>query len=403
MLLNHPDLIEEVLVTRNRDFIKHYALRLLRPVLGNGLLLSEHAMWLRQRRLMQPAFDRQRLQGYGAAMVAGAQRMMANWHDGQTCDLHDEMAALALRIAAKTLLDVEVADEFDQVADALDVIQSDFKQRFASVFPRPAWLPTPAGFRLRRAVKRLDAIIGRIIRQRRVSRQDRGDLLSMLLAARDEDDGRGMTDRQLRDEVMTMFLAGHETTANVMTWTWWLLAKHPEAEETMLEELNRVVGFRTPKPEDAARLPYVRAVVQEAMRLYPPAYIVGREACQSSEVGGRPIPRGATLLMSQWVTHRDPRWFDVPDRFDPQRWIGARAATIPKHAYFPFGGGPRVCIGANFAMMEVALVLATVAPRFRFALQKEGELKPWPSVTLRPASAVRAVLTRRADSGKTAQ
>jgi cytochrome P450 len=256
---------------------------------------------------------------------------------------------------------------------------------------------------VKRALAQLDEVIHGIIRQRRAAEAGGGDLLSILLRARDAEDGRGMTDRQLRDEVMTLFLAGHETTANALAWAWYLLATHPQAEAQLLADLGAVLAGRTPTVADLPRLGCAERVILEAMRLYPPAYLVGREALEDCTVGGHRVPRGTTVFMSQWVLHRDPRFFEAPDEFRPQRWADGLAQRLPKCAYFPFGAGPRVCIGNTFAMMEATLILATLAPAFRFALVPGQAVKPWPSVTLRPADGINVVLqSRQHDKGPSA-
>jgi cytochrome P450 len=394
-LVNLPDAIEAVLVTQSRNFTKHFALRLNPLVLGKGLLTSEGDFWLRQRRLAQPAFHRTRIAAYGAVMVDYTQRMLTGWSAGQTCDILTEMMRLTLAIAAKTLFDAEVGAEADTVGTALQLLQANFIARFNSLLPLPVWVPTPNNLRLKRAVRQLDEILYGFIRQRRQSGVDRGDLLSLLLHARDEDDGSRMTDQQLRDEAMTLFLAGHETTALTLSWAWYLLATHPEAADRLLAEVRALLDGRAPTVEDLPRLRYTEGVVLEALRLYPPAYVVGREAIRDCEVGGFRVPAGTTLLMSQWVVHRDARYFDEPEKFRPDRWVGDLAQQLPKFAFFPFGGGPRICIGNTFAMMETVLVLATIAPRFRFTVLPAHPVVPWPTFTLRPRHGIRAVLTPR--------
>jgi cytochrome P450 len=394
VVLCHPDAIEQVLVTQSRNFIKHFLLRQNRLLLGNGLLTSEGDFWLRQRRLIQPAFVRQRVLGYADVMVAYAERLLAGWGDGETRDLHVEMTRLTLGIAAKTLFDADVAGDAPEVGAALAVALARYERRIGGIYPVPHWLPTPGNRRLLRAVARLDEIVYRFIRQRRHSRAERDDLLSLLLHARDEDDGSRMTDRQLRDEAMTLFLAGHETTALALTWAGYLLALHPEVHDQLLGELGAVLGGRAPTAADLPRLTYTEHVVLEAMRLYPPVYAFGREALHDCEVMGYAIPARTTVFMSQWAMHRDPRWFEAPEKFDPGRWADGLAARLPKFAYFPFGGGPRLCIGNTFAMMEAVLVLATVAQRFRFAPVPGQEVVPWPSMTLRPKHGIQVVLRR---------
>jgi cytochrome P450 len=394
-LVNHPDPIEEVLVTQSRHFIKHFALRLNPLILGKGLLTSEGDFWLRQRRLIQPAFIRSRLAAYGPAMVAAAERVLAEWKPGEVRDMASEMSRITLDITAATLFGGDAHDSSTEVRDILQFMQESFLVRFSRIIPIPIWVPTPHNLRARKLVRRLDEIVYGFIQQRRHNGEDRGDLLSILLHARDEDDGRGMTDLQVRDEAMTLFLAGHETTALALAWTWYLLATHPEAEERLLTELSDVLAGRSPTVEDLPRLKYTEAVVTEAMRILPPVYAIGREALDDCEIGGFLIPRKTTILMSQWVVHHDPRWFHKPEKFQPDRWLNDLAHQLPKYAYFPFGGGPRLCVGNTFAMMELVLVLATIAPRFQFTLKPDHPITPWATFTLRPQHGIPAPIAPR--------
>jgi cytochrome P450 len=395
LLVSNPDLIEQVLVTNSRHFSKHYLLRLLRPLLGDGLLESEGEFWLRQRRIMQPAFHRQRLEGYGAVAVECTRQMLAGWRDGEARDLHVEMMRLTLDIAVRALLGIERAGDTEGVSKALDLLMHDFIYRFEHPVTLPLWVPTPWNRRVAAALHFLDSLIRGLIRQRRSATGPGDDLLSRLLHARDEEDGRGMTDQQLRDEVMTLFLAGHETTANALAWTTYLLAQHPAVEEKLLREVREVVGERLPGPADLPRLAYTERVVLESMRLYPPVYAFGRQAVRACTIGDFEVPAGRTVIISQWVVHRDPRWWDRPEVFDPDRWVGQAARGLPKYAYFPFGGGPRVCIGNTFALIEATLVLATLVPRFRLRLAPGHMVKPWPSVTLRPAHGIPMLIASR--------
>jgi cytochrome P450 len=394
LLISHPDLIEEVLVANSRHFIKHFALRLNPLVLGKGLLTSEGDFWLRQRRLIQPVFVRSRIAGYAPAMVAAARRVTASWQSGEHRDIMVEMMRLTLAIAAKTLFDADVDDAAQDIVAALQILQDSFINRFGAMLPLPIWLPTPGNVRLRRAVRRLDDILFGFIRQRRAQNIDRGDLLSLLLNARDEE-GSGMTDRQVRDEAMTLFLAGHETTALALSWTWYLLAQHPDVEEKLAAEVRQIVGARDPTVEDCPRLQYTEAVVLESMRLYPPAYVIGREAIDDCVIGGYQVRRGSTVMMSQWVVHRDPRLYGDAERFRPERWSEAATKALPKFAYFPFGGGPRLCIGNTFAMMELVLVLAAIAQRFYFRMQSGSPVTPMPTFTLRPRPGIPAEIAPR--------
>ncbi len=393
-LLFHPDLIEDVLVTQNQCFIKHFALRMNPLVLGKGLLTSEGDFWLKQRRLIQPVFNRSRIASYAPAMTQAAQRVVADWKDGEPRNMLAEMMRVTLMIAAKTLFDAEVGKETQQVVAALDYLQDNFLKRFNRMFSPPVWVPTPGNLRLRRAVRQLDDILYGFIRQRRQDNTDHGDLLSLLLQARD-DDGGCMTDRQLRDEAMTLFLAGHETTALVLSWAWCLLAQNPQAAAKLHAEIDDVLQGREPTSDDVPRLKVTEAVILESMRLYPPAYMVGREAIADCEVGGYPVPRGMTLFMPEWVVQRDPRFFPEPEQFRPERWQEERIKQMPKFAYFPFGGGPRLCIGNTFAMMEMVLVLAVIAQRFHFRMQPGAVVTPLPTFTLRPTNGIPGVISVR--------
>lgn len=327
-------------------------------------------------------------------MVQAAQRVVRDWKDGERRDMLTEMMRLTLMIAAKTLFDAEVGQETQQVVDALDFLQDNFLRRFNRILSPPFWLPTPGNRRLRRAVRQLDDILYGFIRKRREAGGGQTDLLSLLLHARDEQGGR-MTDRQLRDEAMTLFLAGHETTALALSWAWYLLAQNPLAEARLHAEVDEVLRGREPNADDCPNLKFTEAVILESMRLYPPAYLVGREAIADCELGGFTVPRGTTLMMPQWVVQRDPRFFPEPEQFRPERWQEERIKQLPKFAYFPFGGGPRLCIGNSFAMMEMALVLAVIAQRFQFRIVPGSIVTPLPTFTLRPQNGIPGVIEAR--------
>jgi cytochrome P450 len=389
-LLSHPDLIEQVLHSRN--FVKHYALRMNRRLLGNGLLSSDGDFWLRQRRLMQPAFLRERITTYADSMVELAERLANTWQPGATRDVYADMRQLTLEIAARTLFGAEATGQGPAVHKALQAAMDSFNNRIFSVLRLPESFPTPANLRAGRAIKRLDKILYGIIERSRADGK-KDDLLSILLHARDEE-GTGMTDKQLRDEAMTLFLAGHHTTALALTWGWYLLAQHPEVMEQLRAELRTVLGGRAPTAADLPHLRYTEMVVQEVMRLRPPAYIIGRQAVEACEIGGYHLPAGGTVLMSQWVVQRDPRWWDDPERFYPGRWADGLAKRLPRYAYFPFGGGPRICIGNLFAMMEATLVLATLARNYTVKLVPGPPVRPKPRLTLAPDRGIEVVLER---------
>ena len=383
-----PAEIHEVLVDRAADFRKSFGTRMLTPLLGNGLLTAEGDEWLRHRRLAAPAFHRERVEGYGRTMARYAQDSVDSWTDGEVLDLHDEMTGLTLRIVARTLFDNDVTARIAEVASLGTWIQDFYYLRFASLrFLIPTWLPTPGNRQLARATRRLDDVVYGIIRERRPG-EDRGDLLSMLLRARDEQ-GAEMSERQVRDEVMTLLLAGHETTALALSWAFLLLDRNPEARDRLEAELAAVLGDGPASPDEVPALPYTQAVVNETLRLYPPAYVTGREAIRATTIGGIRIPKRHIVLISMYTTHRDARFFPEPDVFRPERWLDGLEKRLPRGAFIPFGMGSRKCVGASFAMMEATLLLATIARRWRFELEP-GAIGTHPSITLRPAAAMPA-------------
>ncbi len=393
MLLSHPANIEQVLVTDNKKFIKNFAVSFfLRPLLGNGLLVNEGENWLRQRRLIQPTFAKPRLEHYSHAMVELTDRMLQSWQTGDERDMAREMMQLTMAIAGKTLLGVDVGDRYREVVVCLEGVMHDFLARFRSPLPLPYWLPTPGNWWLKRTIRRLDGILQQMIDERRAviasESESRGDFLSLLIAARDEADGTPLSNQQVRDEVMTMFLAGHETTANALSWTWYLLGQHPEQQQRVRNEVDDVLHGRPPTPADMPRLAHCERIIREAMRLYPPAYVIGRRCEEDCTIGSHFIPAMTNVLMSQWVVHRDERWFENPHEFRPDRWTPEFTHALPKYAYFPFGGGPRACIGKEFAMLEAVLILATMAQRIELQLIDEEPLPILPAITLRPAKPV---------------
>jgi cytochrome P450 len=388
--LYHPADIEYVLSTNSRNFIKSRTLRspFFQRLVGNGLLTSEGEEWKRQRRLAQPAFHRQRISGYGEVMVDYAVRMISEWRDGEERDIHRDMMRLTLEIVVKTLFNANVSGDADKVGQVLSRLVKPFASQATLKWILDNRLPTPAHRRFNQAAREIDEIIYRIISERRASSRDQGDLLSMLLAAHDED-GSQMTNRQLRDEVMTLFLAGHETTALTLSWAWYLLAQDPEVEKKFHSELDEVLKGRLPTTDDMANLKYTEKIAKESMRLYPPAFGVGRETIEECEIGGYRIGAKSQVFMFQWVTQRDARYFEEPHRFSPDRWTDDFSSALPKYAYFPFGGGPRLCIGNYFALMEVVLLLATVGQRFKFSLLPDHPVSLLPAMSLRPRDGIR--------------
>ena len=395
--INHPDYIRDMLVTSAHKFEKSPAIKSMKPVLGEGLLTSEGDFHLRQRRLAQPAFHRQRIAAYGSLMAEYAGACRDRWKHGQRVDLHAEMMSLTLRVVGKTLFDYDLTVDSAQIAQSLETMLEMFRIMMMPFARQLEGLPLPGMMRLRRARLRVDAIVRRIIRERRAEARDHGDLLSMLLAAQDtEGDGGSMTDNQLRDESITLILAGHETTSNALTWAFYLLANHPEAEARLHAELDSSLAGRLPSPDDLPALPYTERVLAEAMRLYPPAYAVGRWTLEDHAFGPYEVPKHSVVLSSQWVIQRDPRFYPDPMRFDPDRWTPEARAARPKFAYYPFGGGNRVCIGEGFAWMEGILILATLAQQWRMRLAPGYQPVLWPAVTLRPRNGMPMFLERRA-------
>lgn len=392
-LVSKPDWIRDILVTHQTNFTKSRFLERAKILLGEGLLTSEGEFHHRQRRLVQPAFHRDRLIGYASSMVEGTARARELWTDGAQLDMSREMMHLTLSVVAKTLFSANVTSEADNIGAALTQVMVLFDM---VLMPFSEWiekLPLPHVRRFQKARDFLDRTIYGIIAERRASKEDKGDLLSMLLLAQDEENATGMTDRQIRDEALTLFLAGHETTANALMWTWYLLSQNPSAAAKFYEEVDRVLEGRLPAFDDLPQLKYTEGVFAEAMRLYPPAWVVGRRAKTEYAIGQFIVPARAILMMSPWVVHRDPRWFPDPDQFIPDRW--SVASDRPKFSYFPFGGGTRVCIGERFAWMEGVLLLATIAQRWRFKLVPGHPIASSALITLRAKHGMKMVAERR--------
>jgi cytochrome P450 len=396
--VNDPQEIKNVLVTHDRNFTKGRGLQRSKRLLGEGLLTSEGATHLRQRRLMQPAFHRERIAAYGDTMVEYADRARQAWHDGATLDIAQEMSRLTLSIVGKTLFDADVQSQAAEVGVALTGVLETFWMTMLPFADLLDYLPVPKLRRARAARARLDGIIYGMIAERRRSSRDHGDLLSMLLSAQD-DQAEGaagrMTDQQVRDESMTIFLAGHETTANALTWTWYLLSAAPEVEAQLHAEVDRVLQGRRPRVADIGALPFVERVVTESMRLYPPAWIIGRRAIAAYPLGPYVAPARSILVMSPFVVQRDARRYKDPERFDPDRWTPEFRAALPKFAYFPFGGGSRQCIGESFAWMELILLVATIAQQWQLRLAPGHPVVPQPLVTLRTKYGMRMTVSKR--------
>ena len=399
--VNHPDSIRQVLVTDHAKFAKSRALERARKLLGNGLLTSDGAEHQRRRRLVQPAFHRAQIPGYAATMVEHAQRLEASWQDGQTIDVSSEMMRLTLGIVARTLFDADIESEADAVGEALTDVLESFWLTLLPFSDVVEALPLRALKRSARARARLDDLIFDMIRARRAHGGSRRDVLSMMIGSEDEGGASGLNDREVRDEAMTLLLAGHETTANALMWTWYLLSQAPDVRSRLHAEVDRVLAGRTATVADVDSLPYVLAIATESMRLFPPVWAIGRRAKVPAMLGTYPMPAGAMVFMSQWTMHHDARFYPEPQRFLPDRWTAEFRASLPKHAYFPFGGGPRTCIGESFAWMELVLILATIAQHWELELVPGHPVVTQPLLTLRARHGMRMTLRRRAAVART--
>ncbi len=383
-VIDEPELIQDILITRSALFRKSRILQKAKSFLGEGLLTSEGEFHKRERRLVQPAFHRERLARYGQIMADISARQRDRWRPGQTIDAAEEMMRLTLAIVGQTLFSADVERDAREVGEAMTALIGMFS---VYMLPFAEWiekLPVPLAFRIRRGRETMDRIVYGLIAERRRTGEDRGDLLAMLLAASDAEGGTGsLTDRQVRDEAMTLFVAGHETTANALAWTWYLLSRHPEVEQRLHEEVDRVLGGRLPGVDDLAQLRYTEQVLAESMRLYPPAWAIGRMAWDEVEIGGYRAPKDTIFLISPYRLHRQERFYPAPEQFDPNRFLPERRESRPRLSYLPFGAGPRICIGERFAWMEGIFALAVYAQRWRLRLAgPEPELLP--QITLRP-------------------
>src|SRR3984957_1285120 len=394
ILLNLPEYVEQVTIVQHAKFHKNTLTKdVTERLLGQGLLISEGEFWRRQRRLAQPAFHRSRIAEYGATMVECADTHSKTWRDGEIRDLAQEMMAMTLDIAVRTLFGTRLADEAENVGHSLGFLMRYSLRKARSPLKIPESWPTPANRRAKRETEFLDSLVYRIIAERQKeidsgAPNPHNDLLAMLMGAMDED-GTQMTPKQLRDETMTLFLAGHETTALTLSWTWYLLSENPLAEARLHEELQSVLGGRAPQVADLERLPYLKAVISEVLRLFRAAYTIARTSIAPCTVGGYDFPVDTTFIMSQWVMHRDARYFEDPEAFRPERWLDGLENRLPTGAYFPFGDGPRRCIGQGFALLELGLVVARIAQRFRFKLVPGHPVVPEPLVTLRAKHGIR--------------
>ena len=402
-LVSDPAHIKHVLQDNARNYHKSPLYERLKDGLGNGLLTSEDSFWLRQRRLAQPAFHRQRLMTMADAMVDCIEHVLDRWDraasSGETIDVVAEMMALTQAIIVRTMFSTDLGATAEIVNRTWPIINRRIGETFWST-KLETRLPLPANRRFQRALGELEAVVYRIIADRRQARRDESDLLSMFLSARDEESGTGMTDRQLRDEVMTMLLAGHETTSLALSWTYYLLSQHPDVDQRIADEVERVIGDARPAFAHVDRLTRTRQALEESLRLYPPAWGFSRLSLGDDDIGGYRLPKGSIVFLIPFVVHRRPKLWPDPNRFDPDRFTPERDAERPRFAYIPFGGGPRGCIGNQFAMLEAQLIVAAIAQRYRIELLPDQEIRPEPLITLRPKPGVRARLTKRARRSK---
>jgi cytochrome P450 len=393
-LVTDPSLIQEVLQTKASFFVKSADYRNLKAVFGSGLLTSDGPAWLEQRRMLQPAFNHSRLDSYAKLMLGSTRDALDKWCDGDVRDIHQDMMGLTLKIVAQTLFATDVPGQIQPISDAVSAVFRDLSA--SSMFiPALRYLPTPKNLRWRRSVNRLNQIIrGLLYEARRAPNRAEG-LLGMLLNARDSA-GSPLNDLQIRDELMTMFLAGHETTAVALSWTLHLLSMHPRVESVLRDEISRIDFSSATVQHQIASLPYTRAVLQESMRLYPPVWTIGREAKSPVEIGGHTLPSGAQVWICQWIVHHDSRFFPSPDEFMPERWLGDNTGVVARFRYLPFGAGLRVCIGQSFAMLEAAIILVCLLQRFRLSRPSGKIVRASPWFTLRPAEGVPMVVTQLA-------
>lgn len=398
--LRHPDYIQYVLRDNSKNFIKQTLVyKMLKPLLGTGLLLSEGTFWLRQRRIAQPSFHRERIASFAATMTEATEEMLQRWDtpagQGTPIDVAQEMMALTFRIVTETLLSKNMSHVTSTVGRSLTLVLEDIQRRWNSFVPIPLAIPTPQNLRIRKALRDLKKSAADIIEDHHRFPGHYADLLSMLMEAKDEETGEKMNDAQLLDEVVNIMLAGYETTSNALTWTFYLLSQNPDAEQKLSDELKRVLSGRTPTVDDLAKLPYTEMVVKEAMRLYPPVWWLDRRVVEDDEIGGVRIPKNSVVILSPYMMHHHPVFWKNPEKFDPERFTPENVSRMHPFSYLPFSHGPRQCIGNNFAMMESRLVLATIAQRYRLELAPGTSVEPTPAVVLKPKGGMRVVLRGR--------
>lgn len=397
LLLNEPELMHTVLVTQAHNFTKDAAIKNNRAFFGEGLLSSEGDLWKQERRLASPSFNHKSLELYGQIMIEHTQKMLDRFVDGQTIEIQKEMMRLTLGIAAKTLFDSEISKNNTEFVSALIDAQKYLACRMNNplLLLLPEWIPFPTNIHLLEAIKKVDTVIFKLIDERRNHTEGKHDLLSTFIALKENQENSGLSDKLIRDEVFTLFFAGHETTALTLTWTLYLLASYPEVAAKLVQELNTVLKGRLPEVADYSALTYTEKVIKESMRLRPPVWAIGRENIHDCLIGEYEIKKGTAVILSQWVMHHDKRFYDSPDSFNPERWTPEFTHNLPKFAYFPFGGGPRTCIGNGFAMLESVMALSSIMQKFSLELEPDQNVKLLPAVTLRPENDIRLKLHKR--------
>ncbi len=398
-VLSHPDHVHHILVEKAKNYPRSRFTRMVSMVTGDGLVVTEGALWRRQRRLIQPTFHRSALANFFSLMTRNTESMLDSWQayeqGGQPLDVGAQMVKIALRIVGEALFSIDLTAETGQISESVRIAMEYLDYRFNHFLALPLFVPTPRNLRFKRALARTDEVINGAIRQRRETSEPHEDFLQMLMSARDDETGEAMSDLQVRNEAATFLGAGHETTAMALSWTFYLLSTHPEIQRRVCEEVDRVLGRRVPQPSDLAQLELTRRVIEESMRLYPPVWALSKEAVADDEIGGYHIPAGSLVLIMQYVTHRLPEFWPNPEGFDPDRFLPAATSARPRFAYFPFGGGPHLCVGLEFAMQEAMAVVAMTLQRYQLDILGGHPVVPDPIFTLRPKHGVLALVRAR--------
>lgn len=394
-LINNPDLIKEVLVTKQKSFIKSKDIQTLKTLVGNGLLTSEKDFHRKQRKQIQPSFTRAHISNYGVDMINTTSKYLSTWKDGEVRSIFEDMMNITLGIISKTMFSMDFEEGAKRIGEPMETVMKQSIRRMRSIITFPMWVPTKQNRKYKEAIQALDLVLYDLIKNRKQNIEAHEDLLSVLLKAKDAHTNECMSDKQLRDELMTIFLAGHETTANALTWTLFLLGQHPHVEKKFFQELDQVLGVDSLTPGHFKNLTYTQNIVWESLRLYPPAYVIGRQVHEAVQIGPHRLKKGDMVILSQYVMHRNEKFFYDPNSFIPERFENEFVKTLPTYAYFPFGGGPRVCIGNHFAIMEAVLVLASIGRRFQLILTDDSKIRPQPLITLRPRGELKMMVKER--------